>query len=159
MLISTLATPAGGRHARTVSGCLNSAFSRHFYTFYEPSVQAMDTQLNSRQNFLSWRLNRFWLLELRVCTFVDNLRPKDGANPRERGSPRPCWVVTTLSGLVQEPGHETETGLRTRPEGAAVVGCVEFSTTHLPVRTGTAQGSTAEHRLQRTIWAAIRRVR
>src|SRR5208337_2798763 len=34
----------GGRQARTVSGCLNSAFSRHFSTFYEPSVQAMDTR-------------------------------------------------------------------------------------------------------------------
>jgi len=33
--------------ARTVSGCLNSAFSRHFYTFYEPSVQSIDTQLNA----------------------------------------------------------------------------------------------------------------
>src|SRR5271157_522649 len=27
--------------------CLNSAFSRHFYTFYGPSVQAIDTQLNA----------------------------------------------------------------------------------------------------------------
>ena len=27
--------------------CWNSAFSRHFYTFYEPSVQSMDTQLNA----------------------------------------------------------------------------------------------------------------
>jgi len=26
---------------------VNSAFSRHFSTFYEPSVQAMDTQLNA----------------------------------------------------------------------------------------------------------------
>ncbi len=34
-------------HARGVSGCVNSAFSRHFYTFYGPSVQAMDTQLHA----------------------------------------------------------------------------------------------------------------
>jgi len=34
--------------ARTVSGCLNSAFSRHFSTFYGSSVQAMDTQLDAR---------------------------------------------------------------------------------------------------------------
>ena len=27
--------------------CLNSAFSRHFYTFYGPSVQAMDAQLKA----------------------------------------------------------------------------------------------------------------
>ena len=27
--------------------CLNSAFSRHFYTFYGPSVQAMDIRLNA----------------------------------------------------------------------------------------------------------------
>ena len=33
--------------ARTVSGCLNSAFSRHFYTFYGSSVQSMGIQLNA----------------------------------------------------------------------------------------------------------------
>ena len=27
--------------------CLNSAFSRHFYTFYRPSVQAMEIRLNA----------------------------------------------------------------------------------------------------------------
>src|SRR5271166_4741040 len=36
-----------GRQARTVSVCLNSAFSRHFYTFYGPSVQAMEIRLNA----------------------------------------------------------------------------------------------------------------
>ena len=36
--------------ARTVSGCLNSAFSRHFSTFYEPSVQAMDTQVTRQRS-------------------------------------------------------------------------------------------------------------
>src|SRR5271165_5682631 len=40
------ARPTLAVRARTVSGCLNSAFSRHFYTFYGSSVQAMDTQLN-----------------------------------------------------------------------------------------------------------------
>ncbi len=34
--------------ARIVSGCLNSAFSRHFSTFYGSSVQAMDAQLDAR---------------------------------------------------------------------------------------------------------------
>src|SRR5271157_5772949 len=33
--------------ARTVSGCVNSAFPIHFYTIYGPSVQTMDTQLNA----------------------------------------------------------------------------------------------------------------
>ena len=40
------------RKRRALSGCLNSAFldiSRHFSTFYGPSVQAMDTQLGARQ--------------------------------------------------------------------------------------------------------------
>src|SRR5271166_3430903 len=32
---------------RRQSGCVNSAFSRHFYTFYGSSVQAMDAQLNA----------------------------------------------------------------------------------------------------------------
>src|SRR5271166_5545718 len=41
------ALPALPALARTVSGCLNSAFSRHFYTFYGPSVQALDTQLKA----------------------------------------------------------------------------------------------------------------
>src|SRR5208337_237475 len=41
----------GGRRARPVSGCVNSAFlniSQHFSTFYGPSVQAMDTRLGAR---------------------------------------------------------------------------------------------------------------
>src|SRR5271166_6950191 len=41
------ARPTLAVRARTVSGCLNSAFSRHFYTFYGPSVQALDTQLKA----------------------------------------------------------------------------------------------------------------
>src|SRR5271157_2034360 len=64
LLISGLATgpPAGvgdglrflSRHCQHIcprSGrfvCLNSAFSRHFWTFYGPSVQAMDAQLKAR---------------------------------------------------------------------------------------------------------------
>src|SRR5271157_1991888 len=63
LLISGLATgpPAGvgdglrflSRHCQHIcprSGrfvCLNSAFSRHFWTFYGPSVQAMDAQLKA----------------------------------------------------------------------------------------------------------------
>src|SRR5271157_1063002 len=34
--------------------------------------------------------------------------PRTGPTP-QAGFPRPCWVVTALSGSVQEPGHETET--------------------------------------------------
>ena len=52
VLISGWATGApgrGGRRARTVSGCVNSAFLNHFHTFYGPSVQTMDTQLGARQ--------------------------------------------------------------------------------------------------------------
>ena len=55
MLISALATgpPAGvGGRARTVSGCVNSAFLNISLTFYGPSVQAMDTPLNALHHFL-----------------------------------------------------------------------------------------------------------
>jgi len=44
--------------AQGVSGCLNSAFSRHFYTFYEPSVQAMDTQLGARHRWRTPTIHR-----------------------------------------------------------------------------------------------------
>jgi hypothetical protein len=51
--------------ARTVSGCVNSAFPIHFYTIYGPSVQTMDTQLNALPTLLS-SLGAFCLFELRV---------------------------------------------------------------------------------------------
>ena len=59
---------------RRQSGCLNSAFSQHFSTFYEPSVQAMDTQLKALRtaNTSHPRSDLFWLLELRVSrTLLD----------------------------------------------------------------------------------------
>ncbi len=40
----------GGRQARTVSGCLNSAFLGLFSTSCGPSFLAMDTQLGARQD-------------------------------------------------------------------------------------------------------------
>jgi hypothetical protein len=47
--------------------------SQHFSTFYEPSVQAMDAQLNA-VNTSRPRSNRFWLLELRVSrTFLGSV--------------------------------------------------------------------------------------
>jgi hypothetical protein len=54
----------------------NSAFSRHFSTFYGPSVQAMDIPLNALQHLLSSLRAFFWLLELRVSrTFLDQCGP------------------------------------------------------------------------------------
>ncbi len=47
-----------GRQARIVSGCVNSAFSRHFYTFYGPSVQAMATQLGARHRWWTPMIHR-----------------------------------------------------------------------------------------------------
>ena len=52
---------------RIVSGSLNFAFSRHFSTFYEPSVQAMDTQLGAlhrrrvpvNRNFAAYPVQEF----------------------------------------------------------------------------------------------------
>ena len=44
--------------ARIVSGCVNSAFSRHFYTFYGPSVQAMATQLGARHRWWTPMIHR-----------------------------------------------------------------------------------------------------
>src|SRR5271166_1503686 len=44
--------------ARGVSGCVNSAFSQQISTFYEPSVQAMDTQLGARHRWRTPTIHR-----------------------------------------------------------------------------------------------------
>ena len=75
------ALPSLPVRARTVSGCWNSAFSRHFSTIYGLSVQSMDTQLNALPPLPVLRSRRFWLLELRVSrTFLDQLRPQLSVN-------------------------------------------------------------------------------
>ncbi len=55
-----------GRQARTVSGCWNFAFSRHFLTIYGPSVQNLDTQLKALPTLPVLARTVFRLLELRV---------------------------------------------------------------------------------------------
>ena len=41
-----------------VSGCVNSAFSQQISTFYEPSVQVMDTQLGARHRWRTPTIHR-----------------------------------------------------------------------------------------------------
>ena len=64
------------RQARTVSGCLNSAFLGLFLYQLRPQLfRPWIPNPTRRQHFPS-RSDRFWLLELRVSrTFLDQLRP------------------------------------------------------------------------------------
>ena len=90
----------GGRRARPVSGCVNSAFLNISQPFYGPifSVHGYPTQRAA--NTSCPRSGRFWLYELRVSrTFLDILRPSVQAMDTRLGatstvdpddSPRSC---------------------------------------------------------------------
>jgi hypothetical protein len=57
-----------------ISGCLNSAFSRHFSTFYGSSVQSMDTQIGARHRRRTPMIHR-WPLDLVVAAIPGPSRP------------------------------------------------------------------------------------
>ena len=92
-------------------------------------------------------------------------QPKDGADPVSgRGSPRPCWVVTALSGSVQKPGHETETWPANTPRRGRTgqyraTPCLNFRSYHaFPSRCETAKASSSSSATLRAIrsraWAS-----
>ena len=101
----------GGRRARTVSGCVNSAFLNiSIHLRFICSVHGYPTQRAA--NTSRSRSDRFGLLELRVSrTFLDQLRPKDGAGQVSTATPCPAFLYAAC----QSEGLEADSGVRRLP--------------------------------------------
>ena len=92
----------GGRQARTVSGCLNSAFLGLFSNSCGPNFSGHGYPTQCAANTCRPRSDRFWLLELRVSrTFLDNLRLICSVHgyPAQRAA-NTCRPPRTVSGCL-----------------------------------------------------------
>src|SRR5271166_3811548 len=103
-LFSTSCTPSFSGHGYPTQYAANTCrprsdrfwllelrVSRHFSTFYEPSVQTMDTQLNALPTLPVRARTLFWLLELRVS----RTRTKPLRSGKDEGPARRRWTSAT----------------------------------------------------------------